>query len=54
VPILDVNVGLGILAFLAKNKFVDEPVEVVLKLRGFVSPVDDPTVISRISICLGS
>ena len=52
--VLDMNIGFGILAFLAKNKFIDESIEVVLKLRSFVGSINNPTVISWVGVCLGS
>lgn len=52
--ILDVDIGLRVLAFLAEHKLGDEPVKVVLKLPGVVRTVDDPTVISRLGVGLST
>jgi hypothetical protein len=43
--VLDANNSLGVLAASAEDKLVDEAVEVVLQLRGFVGTVDDPAII---------
>ena len=52
--ILDDNVCFGVLALLAENEFVDESVKVILKLWGFVGTIDNPAVISRISVGLSA
>lgn len=49
--ILDDDVSFGVLALLAKNKFADEPIQVVLQLGCFVGTIDDPTVVGR--VCIG-
>ena len=54
VTILDVDVGLGVLALLAENKLVDEAIEVVLELGRIVSAVDDPAVVLGIHVGLGT
>src|ERR1700680_4957057 len=46
--ILDDHIGFRILALLAKNKFIDESVQIVLELRGLVGTIDDPAVVGRI------
>ena len=50
--VLDVDVGLGVLAFLAENELGDETVEVVLELAGVVSSVDDPAVVGGVRVRL--
>jgi hypothetical protein len=54
VAVLDVNVGLGVLALLAENEFGDEAVEVVLELARIVGAVDDPAVVVGAGVGLGS
>jgi len=48
------DIGLGILAFLAQDKLADKAVEVVLEFIGFVGAVDDPAVVGRIRVGLGT
>ena len=50
--IFDIYIGLGVLAVLAEDELVDKAIEIVLELRSFMSTVDDPAVVSRISIGL--
>lgn len=52
--ILDVYVGLGILALLAKNELLDEPIKLVLKFSCLMGAVNDPTVVSGVRVGLGS
>ena len=52
--ILDVDIRLGILAFLAENKSGDEPVEVILEFVGVMGTVDDPAVVIGVVVCLRS
>lgn len=52
--ILDDNIGLGVLAFLAENKLVDEAIKIILKLGGLMSTVDDPAIIGRVGVGLSS
>jgi len=52
--ILDVDIGLGVLALLAKHKLGDKAVKVILELGGIVGAVDDPTFIRRLGISLGT
>jgi hypothetical protein len=52
--VLDDYIGLGILAFLAENELVDEPVKVVLQLGSFMGTVDNPTVVGRVRVGLGT
>ena len=52
--VLDVHDGLGVLAFLAEDELGDEAVEVVLELAGVVGAVDDPAVVSRVGVGLGT
>src|ERR1700754_1217800 len=52
--ILDDNISLGILALLAKDKFVDEAVEVVLQLGRLMGTVDDPAVILGVHVGLST
>ena len=54
VAILDVDVGFGVLAFLAEDELGDEAVEVVLQLAGVVGAVDDPAVVGRVGVGLGT
>ncbi len=51
-PILDLRVRLWILAFLAENELGYVPIEISLKLGGFVGAVDDPAIVSRIGVGL--
>ena len=52
--ILNDDVGLRILALLAKDKLVDETVEVILEFRSIMSAVDDPTVILGVNVGLST
>ena len=52
--ILDDDVGLRILAFLAEDELVDEAVKLLLKPVGFMGAVDDPAVILGVHVGLGS
>jgi len=54
VPILDLRVRLWILAFLAENELGYVPIEISLKLGGFVGAVNDPAVVSWAGVCLGT
>lgn len=54
VSILEVDVGLGVLALLAKDKFGDEAVKVVLELGSLMRTIDDPAVIVRVVVGLGA
>jgi hypothetical protein len=50
----DLQNGFRVLALLAKNKLLNETVEVVLKLGGLMSTVNDPTVIGWVGLDLRS
>jgi hypothetical protein len=50
--VLDLDVGLGVLALLAKHKLGDEPVEELLELVGLVGAVDNPAVVSGVQVGL--
>lgn len=52
--VLDVDVGLRVLALSAENKLVDEAIEIVLELGCVVGTVDDPAIISRVNIGLST
>lgn len=54
VAILDLDIGLGVLALLAKDELVDETVKVVLKLGRVMGTVDDPAIISRVDVGLSA
>lgn len=54
VAILDDVLGLGVLALLAENEFVDEAVEVLLELGSVVGAVDDPTVVLGVDVGLST
>jgi hypothetical protein len=48
------DLGFGVLAFLAQNELCDETIEVVLELGSFVGTVDDPAVVCWIAVGLGT
>lgn len=52
--ILDVDLGLRVLALLAEDELGDEAVQVVLELGGLVSAVDDPTVVAGVVVGLSA
>ena len=52
--ILDNHVGLGVLALLAENKLIDEAIKVILKLGCLVGTIDDPSIVGRIRVGLGT
>lgn len=52
--ILNDYIGLRVLALLAENELIDEAVKVVLELGSLVGTVDNPAIISRVCIGLGS
>ena len=52
--ILDVDICLRVLAFLAEDELGDEAVEVVLQLGCFVGAVDDPAIVGRVGIRLSA
>ena len=51
--VLDVDIGLGVLALLAENELGDEAVKELLELAGLVGAVDDPAVIRGVEVGLG-
>ena len=50
--ILDGCVRFWILALLAKDKFGDVAMQVILEFGSLMGAVDDPTVVSRVGVCL--
>jgi hypothetical protein len=54
VAVLDLDIGLRVLALLAENELVDEAVKVVLELGGIMGTVDDPAVIGRVNVGLSA
>jgi len=52
--ILDVDIGLRVLALLAKNELGDEAIQVILELRSIVSAVDDPTFVGGLGVGLST
>lgn len=53
-PILDLRVRFRILTFLAQNELGYVSIKISLKLGGFVGAVDDPAIVRRAGICLGT
>lgn len=54
VAVVDVDIGLGVLAVLAEHKVLDKPIEQLLELASLVGAVDDPAVVGRINVGLGT
>jgi hypothetical protein len=54
IVVLEDNIGLGVLALLAEHKLADEAIEMILQLGGLMGAVDDPTVVRRVDIGLGT
>jgi hypothetical protein len=52
VAVLDLDIGLRVLALLAENKLVDETVKVILKLGRVVGSIDDPAIIGWVNVGL--
>jgi hypothetical protein len=52
--ILNLHLGFWILALLAENELGNEAIEIVLQFGGLVCAVDNPTIIGRIGIGLGT
>lgn len=53
-PVLDDDVGFGILALLAKHEFGDESIQMVLKLGCFMGSVDDPAIVCWVCVRLSA
>ena len=53
-PVLDDDVGFGILALLAEHEFGDESIQMVLELGSFMGSVDDPAIICWVRVGLGA
>ena len=53
-PVLDDDVGFGILALLAEHKFGDESIQMVLELGCFMGSVDDPAIVCWVRVRLGA
>ena len=54
ISILDIDLGLRVLTFLAKHELANEAIKVILELRRFMGSVDDPTIIGWIVVGLGT
>ena len=54
VAVFDLDDGLGVFAGSAEDELVDEAIQVILELVGVVGTVDDPTVIRRVDVGLGT
>lgn len=52
--ILNDHICLWVLVLLAEHELINEPIKVVLELRGVVGAVDDPTVIRGLGVGLGT
>lgn len=52
--VFELEIGLRVLALLAKDEAVDEAVEVVLELGSIVGAVDDPAVVFGVFVGLST
>lgn len=53
-PVLDVDLGLGVLARFAENKSGDEAIQRILELACIMGSIDDPTIVLWVGIGLSA